>query len=322
MRFEGVALRFANLQPSLLISLLAWNQLKSRKSAEGVYSAGAGALSSLPSQMPADPYVLQVPSAIRHSAIPVLFSSVVKQLTRFDVTLFDYWLRPKGGLDPYYCLLLASTSSAADTTCETETDPDDESKSACGVCVNKVLLISTYRFQKGDHKLSFMASLASRVAGLSARALGSSLAVGCWAQKEQERTVRCDATARSPASSLEHSMQEIAGNQTIDAMDGKKMDDYDDGDSFPNLTRHGANSLLKKHLTPEVYEQLRHKQTSSGVKLEDLIQGGIALPWGARPPRGIAGVYAGDAGACVFECDDVFVRCHLSLTLLHKRSFS
>lgn len=149
-----------------------------------------------------------------------------------------------------------------------------------------------------------MSSLASSVAKLSARALGSSIiAIGCWtSQKENESNVRCDATVPSPTtSSLEHSMQEIAGNQTLEGMNGKKVDtNYDAGDSFPNLSRHGSNSLLKQHLTPEVYEQLKHKKTASGVQLEDLIQGGIALPWGARPPRGIAGVYAGDAGTfCV-----------------------
>lgn len=147
-----------------------------------------------------------------------------------------------------------------------------------------------------------MASFASCVAQLSARALGSSIfAIGCLTNnrrnENEHNVVRCDAAAQSSASSLEHSMQEIAGNQTLEAMNGKKIDNYDDGDSFPNFSRHGSNSLLKKYLTPEVYEQLKHKQTASGVKLEDLIQGGIALPWGARPPRGIAGVYAGDAGA-------------------------
>lgn len=137
-------------------------------------------------------------------------------------------------------------------------------------------------------------SLASRITGLSVRALGTSLiAIGGCTQ--QDRRIRCDATVPSRSSSLEDSMQEIAGSQT--PVNEKKVYNYDDGDSFPNLTRHGANSLLKQHLTQEVYEQLKTKQTSSGVRLEDLIQGGVALPWGARPPRGIAGVYAGDAGA-------------------------
>lgn len=35
--------------------------------------------------------------------------------------------------------------------------------------------------------------------------------------------------------------------------------------------------------------------TSKGVRLEDLIRGAVSLPFGAQPPRGIAGVYAGDA---------------------------
>ena len=32
-----------------------------------------------------------------------------------------------------------------------------------------------------------------------------------------------------------------------------------------------------------------------GVTLEDTIRAGVSLPWGADPPRGIAGVFAGDA---------------------------
>jgi creatine kinase len=148
-----------------------------------------------------------------------------------------------------------------------------------------------------------MSSIASRAAAASFRALGSTLVVGCWIQQEKDDRARCETTSQSPASSLEHTMQTIAGNQSFEVSNGKKMDNfmYDDGDSFPNLTRHGSNSLLKKYLTPDVYEQLKDKQTSSGVKLEDLIQGGIALPWGARPPRGIAGVYAGDAGQYILS---------------------
>lgn len=144
-----------------------------------------------------------------------------------------------------------------------------------------------------------MSPFSSRIVVLSARALVASVAMEGWTRYEFERRVQCEsATLPSRRSSLEDSMQEIAGNQNLDSTTSpKKVFEYDDGDSFPNLTRHGANSLLKKHLTPEVYEELRHRETSSGVRLEDLIQGGIALPWGARPPRGIAGVYAGDAGA-------------------------
>ena len=71
-------------------------------------------------------------------------------------------------------------------------------------------------------------------------------------------------------------------------------------DSFPNFSRHGNMSYLKKYLTPDVYEQLRDRQTLSGVTLEDIIQSGVALPLGANPPRGL-GVYVGDA-----ECYQVF----------------
>mmetsp|Transcript_127585 Transcript_127585/g.190176 ORF Transcript_127585/g.190176 Transcript_127585/m.190176 type:complete len:484 (-) Transcript_127585:57-1508(-) len=64
--------------------------------------------------------------------------------------------------------------------------------------------------------------------------------------------------------------------------------------SFPNLSRFGQHSYLKRHLTPEVYAILKDKKTPGGVTLEDMIQAGICLPFGARPPRG-CGIYAGDA---------------------------
>ena len=66
-------------------------------------------------------------------------------------------------------------------------------------------------------------------------------------------------------------------------------------DSFPDFSRHGSESLLRKYLTREVYEKLKDRKTSMGVTLEDTIRAGVALPWGANPTRGIAGVYAGDA---------------------------
>jgi len=65
--------------------------------------------------------------------------------------------------------------------------------------------------------------------------------------------------------------------------------------SFPNLTRHGKHSLLRKCLTPQVFNELKDKKTASGVTLEDIIQGGVCLPYGANPPHGVGGVYAGDA---------------------------
>lgn len=78
--------------------------------------------------------------------------------------------------------------------------------------------------------------------------------------------------------------------------EGKKEDA-----SYPNFTRFGQYSYLAKYLTPEIYRQLKDKKTkSNGVTLEDMIQSGASLPWGARPPNGL-GVFAGDE-----ECYTVF----------------
>lgn len=64
--------------------------------------------------------------------------------------------------------------------------------------------------------------------------------------------------------------------------------------SFPNLSRFGKHSFLKRHLTNDIYVQLKDKKTPNGVTLEDMIKSGVSLPWGARPVRG-CGIYAGDA---------------------------
>lgn len=66
-------------------------------------------------------------------------------------------------------------------------------------------------------------------------------------------------------------------------------------DVAPDLSRHGPHALIRKYLTPDVYQALAPLQTVNGVRLEDIIRAGITLPWGADPPRGIAGIYAGDA---------------------------
>jgi len=63
--------------------------------------------------------------------------------------------------------------------------------------------------------------------------------------------------------------------------------------SYPDFSRFGPASYLKKHLTPGVYASLRDKTTTNGVTLEDVIRSGVSLPWGSKPPRG-TGVYAGD----------------------------
>ena len=63
--------------------------------------------------------------------------------------------------------------------------------------------------------------------------------------------------------------------------------------SFPDLSRHGRDSLLRQFLTKEVYESLRTKSTTSGVKLEDIIKAGVALP--RSTDTSSLGVYCGDA---------------------------
>ena len=76
----------------------------------------------------------------------------------------------------------------------------------------------------------------------------------------------------------------------------------DDDDDYPNFSRHGPQAILPRLLTPQLYQQLKTLQTPThGVRLEDMISAGTMLPWGATPPRGVGGVYAGDA-----ECYQVF----------------
>jgi ATP:guanido phosphotransferase, N-terminal domain/ATP:guanido phosphotransferase, C-terminal catalytic domain len=67
-------------------------------------------------------------------------------------------------------------------------------------------------------------------------------------------------------------------------------------DDFPNLTRHGNNSMLRKILTESMFKELQTRSTASGVTVEDVLRAGVCLPHGAHPPHGVAaGVYAGDA---------------------------
>jgi creatine kinase/arginine kinase len=60
--------------------------------------------------------------------------------------------------------------------------------------------------------------------------------------------------------------------------------------NYPNLPKE-CNSLLCKYLTPEIFEQLKDKQTSNGFSLEQAIRSGVE-----NLDSGI-GVYAGDAQA-------------------------
>lgn len=88
--------------------------------------------------------------------------------------------------------------------------------------------------------------------------------------------------------------EEKTSNVEAEISDTRIADKWID-DSFPNLSRHGNNSILRKILTESMYEQLRTRKTSNGVTIEDLIRAGVCLPYGADPPHGVAGVYVGDA---------------------------
>eukprot|EP00536_Pseudo-nitzschia_multiseries_P000414 jgi/Psemu1/249493/estExt_Genewise1Plus.C_50175 len=101
---------------------------------------------------------------------------------------------------------------------------------------------------------------------------------------------------------------------------------YDDP-SFPNLSRFGPDSYLRRYLTPKVYASLKDKTTKNGVTLEDLIRSGVSLPWGAKPPRG-TGVYAGDeesyhvfAELLVPIIED-YHRYHFSSGMMLRRQFT
>jgi creatine kinase len=133
-----------------------------------------------------------------------------------------------------------------------------------------------------------MTMSATRFTALSRRALGASLATFTagtvyYEHNSREKRSLCEAetASRTPPTS-EHP---AAPPESTNA----------DTDSYPNFSRHGKQSLLKQHLTEEIYNKLKGYQTLSGVTLEDLIRSGVSLPWGAKPPRGIAGVFAGDA---------------------------
>ena len=86
-------------------------------------------------------------------------------------------------------------------------------------------------------------------------------------------------------------------------------------DAYPNFSRHGSNATLQKYLTPHVYDQLKNQKTASGVTLEDMIVAATSLPLGAKPPRGVAGVYAGDA-----ECYSTFALLLDPIIQEHHRS--
>ena len=78
-------------------------------------------------------------------------------------------------------------------------------------------------------------------------------------------------------------------------------DDDDDDDSYPAFTPH-HRSLLRKHLTPEMWNRLRRLRTSRGITIEDVVRPGLlAPPVGSPGPPRRLGVIAGDA-----ECYSAF----------------
>jgi len=56
---------------------------------------------------------------------------------------------------------------------------------------------------------------------------------------------------------------------------------------YPTILKN-AKSLLAKHLTKEVFEQLKDKKTSNGFTLHDVIKSGV------KNPDSVIGAYAGD----------------------------
>lgn len=151
---------------------------------------------------------------------------------------------------------------------------------------------------------------ASRVANA---ALGSTALLALYERvnvstSREETRAESDESQVSSWNSLRHTQHLLLSpparipmfKSRFTACDPSPQQQSDPTNSFPNFSRHGSHSYLKKYLTPAVYQQLRDKKTSSGVTLEDIIVSGVALPLGAIVPRGI-GVYVGDA-----ECYTTF----------------
>ena len=110
-------------------------------------------------------------------------------------------------------------------------------------------------------------------------------------ENESSSLHRSDTTHAKPDKEVEETKEEA---RVVD--EGSVHEQHcDEGDVYPNFSRHGKDALLPRYLTTDVFEKLRWKQTPSGVTIEDIIRSGVALPGGSRPPRGLAGVYAGDS---------------------------
>lgn len=158
----------------------------------------------------------------------------------------------------------------------------------------------------------------SRIAWIASGTSAVSLLAEDWRRLTPSDSASTDAkTLQLPDTSSERRSLHFPGKQALSSLTVNRTlceEDYanqprarrraakkedptaeDDLGSYPNFSRHGSESLLRKYLTPELYADLKDKKTSMGVTLEDTLRAGISLPWGANPPRGIAGVFAGDA---------------------------
>lgn len=164
---------------------------------------------------------------------------------------------------------------------------------------------------------AFRTASQRRLAQFSSQCLAIGVGWSVWRESDQNRSHRLPTAACS--SSREHHNEHVAFRESLSKEEQGVDDDGEDKSemavyrrltrkfltlkaekqaamgSYPNFTRHGSKALLPKYLTPDVYQKLYRRVTSSGVRLEDCIQAGVALPDGARPPRGLGGVYAGDA---------------------------
>jgi len=118
----------------------------------------------------------------------------------------------------------------------------------------------------------------------------------CETESKEQQKTSCPllGVSRNLSPSLEpFPIWSVVHNSIISTCEKKSEKTRRVDPSFPDLSRFGTGSYLRKYLTPEIYASLKYRKTKNGVTLEDIIRSGVSLPWGAKPPRG-TGVYAGD----------------------------
>jgi hypothetical protein len=65
--------------------------------------------------------------------------------------------------------------------------------------------------------------------------------------------------------------------ESAEAKQSKPKNDNEGLNNYPNLSRLGPHSYLRKYLTPEVYLELKDKKTSTGKKLHSSIYSYVVL---------------------------------------------